>query len=289
MLNTNPIYIIGNPRSGTSLLRLMLTSHPNINIPPECHFFLWLEDKYKNWTNQDPTDLLLKDIFQSRKFETWGLNLEEMGEYLLSKKAKTYSEVVTGVYQFYGIKAGKEEIKIWGDKNKLWKEKLRTILHYFPESKFIHLVRDGRDVACSFKELANRNLKSIYAPKLPSEIGEIAERWKLNVNFITEFISELDERNVKVIRYEDLIFSTKATLVDISDFLKIEFDDSMLNYSVKSKTSVYEPVEFLKWKEKLNEAPDRDNVGRYKKFLTKDEVSRFESVCYNELLRFSYL
>ena len=40
------LFIIGNPRSGTSLLRLMLTCHPEIVIPPESHFFLWLEEKY---------------------------------------------------------------------------------------------------------------------------------------------------------------------------------------------------------------------------------------------------
>ncbi|MDC3391597.1 sulfotransferase [Candidatus Thioglobus sp.] len=49
---------MGNPRSGTTLLRLILTSNSKITIPPECSFIIWLFDKYSNWKPSDSSNFL---------------------------------------------------------------------------------------------------------------------------------------------------------------------------------------------------------------------------------------
>ena len=55
-------FILGNPRSGTTLLRLMLNSHPKLGVPPECGMIQWWNEKYKNKNLQDVYDTFINDI-----------------------------------------------------------------------------------------------------------------------------------------------------------------------------------------------------------------------------------
>ncbi|MEO5571585.1 MAG: sulfotransferase [Bacteroidia bacterium] len=285
----NPFFIIGNPRSGTSLFRLMLTTHPNIIIPPECHFFLWLEEKYKNWKSSTGTDELFNDLMTSRKFETWNLSREEISQELSNARVNSFSDFVKTIYLLYGKKSGKKDILAWGDKNKLWKEKLSVIENYFPSCSYIHIVRDGRDVACSFKNLSNRDINSKYAPNLSGKIEDIAERWKLNVNYISEFLNKKRTEQWIEIRYEDLVARPEEILKKATKFLGVNYNAVMLDYAGTNQFELYEPAEFIQWKEKLKESPDISNVGKYKNELQKQEIEYFENACRNELSQHGYL
>ena len=77
-----PIFIIGNPRSGTTLLRLMLTSHPEVCIPPEAGFALWLLRDFSDWTPADGLDGFLTALMETRKFRHWGLTRTRLGEWI---------------------------------------------------------------------------------------------------------------------------------------------------------------------------------------------------------------
>ena len=125
-----PIFILGNPRSGTSLLRLMLHSHSQICIPPESHFFLWLEVKYGIWSLEMLEDFI-QDLFNATKFETWNINREELSDFIINAAPKTYSFLISLIYQFYAEKH-RGESKYWGDKNSLWTDKLERIRFYYP-------------------------------------------------------------------------------------------------------------------------------------------------------------
>jgi hypothetical protein len=193
------------------------------------------------------------------------------------------------VYYAFGLKIGKEEIKIWGDKNKLWKQKLPTIRKYYPNVRFIHLVRDGRDVACSFKELSSNNYDSVYAPKLPSNIKDIAERWKINVNSIDGFLQSIPANNKITVKYEELVLDAESILQKLCAYLNIEYSDQMLNYQGTNKTLTLEPEETIAWKEKLNSKLDPDNIGKYKKELSTEEIEEFTDIAGKELEYYNYL
>jgi hypothetical protein len=283
-----PLFIIGSPRSGTSLLRLMLTCHKNIIIPPESHFFLWLEDKYGNWRQENGFDDFLEDLFNSTKFETWGINRSELKNYLKKQSISSYSDIIKSIYVFYGLINNKSDIQYWGDKNKLWKEKLELIPEYFPNTKFVHIIRDGRDVACSFIELKHKQLTTKYAPKLPHEIEEIAERWNVNINAIDSFLNGVNREEVLELRYEDLVNDTESELSKIMKFLNLPFDPAMLNYHKINKVVGYEPKIFMSWKNKLNQKPDSKNIGKYSEILTKDQIEIFEKKTLNILTRYGY-
>jgi hypothetical protein len=285
----NPIFILGNNRSGTSLLRLMLTVHPDIVIPPESHFFLWLKDKYNNWNKDFNLDSFIEDLFQSTKFETWAIEKQELKKYLLKNIPKTYAELISSIYIFYGLKR-KERFVYWGDKNSLWIEKLDDILDIYPNAFFIHIVRDGRDIACSYRAIMNKNLNHIkYAPSLPTQISEVAELWSKNVLSVDRFLNKTDRNKKITLKFEDLVSNNAKWISKILKMLNLDMHEECLNYYKKEVFFDYEPKDFENWKEKIKEPPDTKIIGKHKTLLSDEEIETFNNTGSEALTRFNYL
>ncbi|GGD84956.1 sulfotransferase family protein [Planktosalinus lacus] len=281
-----PIFILGNPRSGTSLLRLILHNNDRISIPPESHFFLWLEEKYGNWKD-DYLHQYIEDLFNSTKFETWNISKSELIRFLESEKIQNYAHLTSLIYYFYS-RNSTEQIFYWGDKNSLWKDKLERIKHYYPNALYVHIIRDGRDIACSYKNLAKKELKHKYAPKLSNKIEVIAQDWKTNIASIERFLDTIHSDNKITIYYEDLVRNLKLTTKKVLDKLNLDFMDNQLFY-YKNESSNIEPLEFLNWKEKLMQPPDINNIGKFNKDLTKMDIKTFNNIAKATLEKHGYL
>jgi hypothetical protein len=264
----------------------MLDSHPRITIPPESHFFLWLEKKYGIW-NKEHLDDYLEDLFQSTKFETWLIEKDEIRLFLKSQKIEDYSQLNSLIYYFYSLK-NKKEISFWGDKNSLWVEKLNEIKKYYPKAFYIHIIRDGRDVACSYKQLNSKNINSQYAPKLANQIEEIAVNWQENVECIADLFNSLDSKKTIQIKYEDLVRTPRATLQKVLNLMELDVTENQIQYYLKDKKDI-EPEEFFGWKEKLTQPPDVTNIGKYEKELTKSEIDTFNRLANKNLTKYGYL
>lgn len=281
-----PIFILGNPRSGTSLLRLMLDSHSAISIPPESHFFLWLEEKYGNWKSQFLDDYLA-DLFASTKFETWNFRKEELRGFITASTYENYAQLTSLVYQFYAINTKSNAI-FWGDKNSLWVDKLNKINFHFPNAYYVYIIRDGRDVACSYKALGKKKMEHKYAPQLDNDVSKIAKTWSHHNTKLQDFLFEnATDRFVKV-RYEDLLREPKQTLDSILDLLDLELEKTQLNYFNRPKETI-EPEVFFNWKEKLLTPLDVTNIGKYTMELSEDEIDVFNTLAYSVLQQNSYL
>lgn len=282
----NPIFVLGNPRSGTSLLRLMLNIHDEICIPPESHFFLYLEDKYKKWSSNN-LDEYLDDLFAATKFETWDIQRNELHSFLKRRKITNYAELNSLIYLFYSIKQDKN-VQYWGDKNSLWIKKMPKILEHYPNAFFIHIVRDGRDVACSYRDLNRRKIMTQYAPKLPYNITNIAQTWSSNINAIDNFFCKLKDKNKITVKYEDLIFNPQEVLESILRKLDLSFSNEQLDFYKKQKHEI-EPELYFSWKEKLTTPLDVTNVGKFKVELKSGEIEEFEEIAKEALSKFQYI
>ena len=289
MDNIQPVFILGNPRSGTSLFRIMLNAHPEIVAPPECGFAQWWLPKYSNWTEEDlKSDRLyrfLEDLFDSTKIETWLLKKENVKNLIISKKPQTYGDLVSCVYLSYG--KSQEEIKIICDKNNYYINYLDELPKIWPQAKFIHLIRDGRDVACSYKDLQNLDTKSKYRPNLPTSIEVIAEEWVNNNNVIHNLNNKYPNRYF-ILKFEDLILNPTQILQDVCGFLDLKFSDQMLIYYKSQDNNKLEPEETMDWKRKTREKPDVHRVNRYKNVLSREEIKIFNSIASANLKFYGY-
>lgn len=270
MLTGQPFFIFGNPRSGTSLLRLMINNHPEIIVPPECGFTEWLYDEFgKIEYSEYVYRHFLSEVFKARKFETWGLSYEELLSELIEKKPRNYQELIMEIYFGYARKHGKH-VKEVGDKNNYYINKIEKIENIFPGCKKIFIVRDGRDVTCSYLDLKNKDIESQYKPTLAEGIADIARQWQKSV----EVMAFWSEKGALSIRYEDLVVDPHGTLTKVCDFLSLRYSDKMLDYYNNND----EPEEFKAWKGKTFKAVETSSVARFKADLTRDQLQTFQSV-----------
>ncbi len=121
-----PIFVIGSPRSGTTLLRLMLDSHPRISCGEETHFLRDLEAIVgRDW----------------QLVRTYGLDRE----WWLDRIRALYEDFQTAVLS----RSGKAR---WAEKDPTYTLHLPFIEELFPDALYVHLLRDGHDVVASFRD-----------------------------------------------------------------------------------------------------------------------------------------
>lgn len=289
MKSYNTLFILGNPRSGTSLLRLMLHNHKSIVSPPESGFSHWWLSKWGNWEAQDNTlqkiSYFVDDIFKSKKIELWKLNKDTLLSIIYKEKPENYGQLIQCVY--LAFEKNYSDVEVIADKNNYYIKHLKDLPKIWPNAKYLHIVRDGRDVACSYQEVTQLNSNSPYKPQLPATIAEIASEWESNNFAINQFTSSMGH-NSFLVKYEDLILNTKETLLSICEFLKIAFDEQMLNYYNVSSENKQEPNETLEWKKKTLESPDNNRIKRYLKDLNESDIKAFNQVALESLKYFGY-
>jgi hypothetical protein len=278
-----PFFILANPRSGSTMLRLILNAHSKISVPPECGFSTWLGEKYSNINiyNADLYKKYADDVFKTKKFESWGISSDNILNTLNKENPTSYQKMVECVYLAYAIR-NKKKSELFGDKNNYYINEIDKLSGLFPDSKYIALIRDGRDVAASYKKLSQKKITSKYSPKLPNDICEIAEEWVSNIkklNFLRK-----DKDKIIFIKYEDILRNPERGLSDLFDFLGVEYEPRVLSFYEKND----EPSDFLQWKGMTTKKINKDNAGGYKKNLTTKEIEKFNLIAINQLTEFGY-
>ncbi|NVO20911.1 MAG: sulfotransferase [Bacteroidetes bacterium] len=220
--NIPVFFILGRPRSGTTLLRTLFDAHPNVTTPVECAFIINMNQKYgkiRSWTK----DMLLEfyeDVQKHIKFDTWNINLDTLKADLLECEGEnTFQNVCKVVYFDYESLFPKEEIKWIGDKNPVYATYTPELLKLFPDAKFIHLIRDPRDNIISLK---NVDFEGPFTALL-------AYRWEHSARKL-HYIKKKHPDKFYTIRYEDLVSEPTKYYRELCDFLSIPYNDSVFEF-----------------------------------------------------------
>lgn len=208
---------------------------------------------------------------------------DELTASLRSRPIASYVDAVSRVYEAYGMKRG-EAPRIWGDKNNYYIGQVVALRELFTEARFIHIVRDVRDVACSYLELATKDITSKYKPVLSEDPAAIAKEWRMN-NLAAMDLLEGKPEYLRI-RYEDLVVDVGSTIAEVLAFLGLDGSERVAMGSHVG--SLDEPEEFMQWKSKLSGPVDRSSVGRYRTDLTVDAKRIIEEECEELLRRFGY-
>jgi len=240
-----PFFIVGCGRSGTTLLRTLLNSHPAIGIPQESLFII---DYLRVGQRMDLAQLK-RMLMQEPEIEEWGIHpvIEDLDG------CQTIAEAIDRLHRLYLAPHGKQR---WGQKTPRFVRSVGLILEHFPGSRFIHLVRDPRAVVSSLITSDVHRSNAYYA----------ALRWAKDVGFGLA-AEETYPSQVRRIRYEDLVTQVETTLVSISDFLEFEYDPRMLSVAPQSSSEysrfyaaihanlILQPTDrFIdKWRERLDD------------------------------------
>lgn len=222
-MNGSTPFIVGCPRSGTTLVRAMLDSHPHFWIANEPGFILPLVRRRHRYGvgRTFQAHRLADGIVRAQSFRRLGLSEELVRNCLESSDSNRLEDAIRSLFAAAALDAGK---RAWGLKNPNDVLHIRQLAGAFPEARFIHVIRDGRDVALSLRSLR----------KAPTGIAEAALYWQRRVQRGRRAGQALPVQRYIELRYEDLIADPVARLHEICDFLEIKFHEGMLAYHRRS-------------------------------------------------------
>lgn len=269
-----PFFIVGVGRSGTTLIRLMINNHPNIAIPYESHFITKYYEKlnsYGDLSDKNNLRKIVSDILAEELLTKWDhtFKLENIVD---GVKESTIKGVFDSLYKDYAKSKGKIR---WGDKSD-YLDRMYLINKIFPEAQFIHIVRDGRDVAGSV-------LKLNWGP---NDIIAAAEWWNSYVNLARCMGAIIGDDRYMEVRYEDLVQDSENELKRICSFLGEEFSAEMLNYHKSSKSSIPSELNCLHYN--TDKPPTASRAYAWKREMSPTDIFLFDSYAKNMLKALGY-
>lgn len=274
-MKKNNFFVVGVGRSGTTLIRLMLNSHPNLAIPYETHFltnYINQMDQYEPLNISDNIENLIKDMLNEELLRQWDVVPSFSDVISRLPETVTLADVIDAIYSLYAETHNKIR---WGDKSD-YLDKMHEINQIFPDTQFIHIVRDGRDVA-------NSVMKMSWGP---NDIYEAAEWWSEYVRLGQYMGLMLPKDRYMEIRFEDLVLQPKETLSKVCDFLGEPYAVEMLDY-YKNSTSLI-PDSRKSQHQNADASPKSSRTYAWKNSMSKSDVALFESYARDQLSAFGY-
>jgi hypothetical protein len=269
--NPRHFFIVGSPRSGTTLLQAMLLRAPGVHIPPETHFMGAYWARRAHWgdlTNAANRRRLAESIL--RRSEREGIELDRPAFEQAMGGARCYADAFRAWLDAIALDRG---ASIIGEKSPPHTEFTVELLAMFPDAKVLHIVRDPRDVAASQRAAWGRTpLQSALRWRLDARAQRRAER-----------LSAGDRHHT--VRYRDLVTDPEASLQRVSDFLEIPFRDEMLHPEDRRERGFHERESH---KAGTLKPVTRSRVGRYRDQLSSASVALIERIAGSEMRRLGF-
>ena len=258
-----PVFIGGAGRSATTLLRVMLDSHPYISCGPEmkvlpliCKFQTELKSGFAEFLNSyqvsdEKIDLLFRDL-------------------------------INGLFSSHLQANGKRR---WAEKTPHNLLYIRQLSRIFPEARFVHVLRDGRDVAASLVEMQWFDIKSKQKIWYTENIRNAAIYWKEIVSGIRKAAVDAGVwGRYAELRYEDMIVDPKENLEELMNFLGEEWDDRLLDYY----NQVHELPEGESSSPQVKKSLYTSSIGRWKQSFTDEDRRIFKETAGELLVELEY-
>jgi hypothetical protein len=226
----NPyVFIVGCPRSGTTLLQRMVDAHSEIAITRQSRFIPNYYEKRKGLTPEGlVTPGLVDRLVEERRFKNLEIGREDLESLAGSGEPVPYSRFVTGIFDHYGKVQSK---RLVGDKTPRYVRSIPTLHKLWPETRFVHIVRDGRDVCLSMMnwKKADSSAGQFSAWK-EDRVSTGALWWELNVRLGRQDGGSLPPELYHEVHYEELVSEPEEACANLCDFLGLSYDDAMLRF-----------------------------------------------------------
>jgi hypothetical protein len=254
----NLVFVVGCARSGTSILGELISSHPDVKYIFEAHS-IW---------------------------EIGGMG-ENESHRLTEKHA--VKQVKTEIIQWF--QQQNNDSKILVEKNPRNILRIPYVKEIFPDAKFIHIVRDGRDVACSMVPGCGKDDWRHLKPPSWKEYfrdysGAIrcAMAWK---EILEIGINDLQKNSHLQIKYEDLVSSPGLVAINIFTYLHLDLSPSVLEFCNKIQNGTANSYH-AKYQEQWFRNDHQVRIGRWRENLTQDEQDAINEILAPLLLKLGY-
>jgi hypothetical protein len=285
-------FIICMERTGSSMLTAMLNKNEQVLSTSEEPFVLYLHKKYahkRTFTKSDIDTLVDEFWLTSEKnlslfFDTKENLKNSLYHYLPNIDFKLLCKII--YLNFIPLKP-KDKVEVIVDKQIKYIHYLPLIQEIFPESKFLILVRNHKDVITSWrKRKLGLNQKASYLAKV----------YHINYSNVTNTLAS-GNANVRLLKYEDLVTSPKVELNKVCDFFGVGFHENMVEHHTQfnayiDKMSDKIEDKFLEhikdFQSNTMKPVSTDLIDEWKKVLTENEVGVAEKINASLDRQFNY-
>jgi hypothetical protein len=226
-------------------------------------------------------------VTQHKRWGDFHLDPDELRRRFRELRPFTAGDAIRAFYGLYSEREGKSR---YGDKTPGYMREMLRLQRVLPEARFIHIVRDGRDVALSVMKLN-------WGPSNPTEAAEL---WVERINKARKQAPNVN--HYMEVFFEDLVLDTEATLRRVCEFIDLGYDPAMLNYHERAEERLREkdrdlprskrppqPAELRMKSHKLAQEPPReDRIGLWRKKMTPEQIAEYEAVAAPLLTELGY-
>ncbi len=271
MVKKRPVFVVGCPRSGTTFLYDALQSSGGFAVyDRESHFFSGLVTRVGDLSVLRNREELISKWLASKYFKPTGVDIEEVTQRIL-RDCRNGGDFLRFVMEDM---ARRQNVERWADHTPdhvLYMQQIRSTI---PEALFIHLVRDGRDVALS---LDKTGFLDSYLWDKRTGIMVCGIYWEWMVEAGVNLASELGENYLEV-RFEDLIDKPNDTFARIGKFIDHDLDWEQIRKAgigtVRNPNTSF--------------SSGSNPVSRWKAVFSPSDLSKFESMVGPALQRLGY-
>jgi Sulfotransferase family len=267
--------VVGCVRSGTTMLRAMLDSHSALAVPPESYFVAMavaLADRYETANGVDQ-EALLRAVVQDPSFGEWQIPVAEVRELWRESQPADVPAALTDLYARYAL--GRDKAR-YGDKTPANVLYVELLAGAFPTGRFLHIVRDGRDVVPSLMEMHFG----------PDRFGAAALFWRDRVSRGRAGGQRIGADRYREIRYEDLVADPEPVLRGVCEFFELTYEPSMLRYHERAD-ELLDGLRFTHHVQGIRRPPARD-VRDWRANLPDHEVQLFGALAGDLLDELGY-
>lgn len=250
----SPIFIIGVLRSGTTLLRVILDSHSKIAAPSETP---WILGGYGENSIRQLSQFLATDQYGPVK------NLPGINEKTIMQATRSF---LTEIFAPLIYQDSKQLLVLKTPQDIKY---LEYLLELYPDSKYLHIFRDGRDSSCSLVENVSKVFGAI------DDYGELNhlnafKRW-YDWEVKIRALFKKNDRRKYMIKYEDLVTDPSHVLKGVCNFIGVDFEPDMLNYNRYTHN-------YPEWEAGTHDLRNKKNIddssiGRWRTHFSEDETS----------------
>ena len=269
-----PFFIVGNDRSGTTMLRLVLDRSAEAAIPPESMFLLDFEPVRRKGALEDPVAAaaFVREVWSHPKVRLWKLVIPPPEVPAGLTHAEAYRFAVEAPFRAYARAQGKQR---FGDKTPAYLHAIDELLTVWPLARVVVLVRDARDVALSVTTM----------PFGPNNAYTAAQWWARGIRRGLEAELRHPEQ-VLTLRYEDLVADPEARVQEVCDHLDLGYNSEMLAIERSDPTKIVEDQ--AAWFAQVSAGITAAGVGKWQTQMSEADQRVIAAVAGPELRELGY-
>jgi hypothetical protein len=273
MVDNTPFFIVGAGRSGTTLLRLILAGHSRLHVPPETWFIRPLVEELPltGPLTRDQVERAASLMVQDYRWPDMEITAEDLRLSAAELSDPSLVDIINIVYRRQLAASGKQR---FGDKTPIYIHIIPQLLTLYPGAKFIHLIRDGRDVAISNIDVDWDR----YYERANFEWTQAMERRR-------QYWDSPCQAQILEVRYEDLVSELETTVRRICAFLSESFEPAMLKWQ---HLTALVPHREHHIHHKLTQPIAGDAVAVWRRKLNALECFAIESCLHDDLRQLGY-